>query len=799
MESMLQDLRFGARMLAKNPGFTLIAVITLALGIGANTAIFSLINSALLKPLPYPDTEQIVTVWETLPDGNQNSVSAGAYKDWRARSAKLSHVALVKDVRLNLTGSGAPEHLAGLWVSTEFLSVLGVKPLLGRDFLPGEDAKGGNNQVVLLSHQLWQQRYGGNAGIVGQTISLNQLSYTVIGVLPPNTFPQGEPRFLLPFVMDVDTDTVQWTRGYGCCSALGRVAPGATIAQAQAELRAIKQQLTAEYPPYKKDFSVALFPLQEELTGNARPTLTILLGTVALVLLIACANVSNLLLARGNAREREMAIRNALGAGSGRIARQLLMESLLLALVGGVLGLGLASLGIGLLAKMLTGMLPQMLYPELDWRVLMFSLVVACGCGLLFGLWPALRASRPDLQHVLKESERGSLSSSRRRSQSALVVAEFALTIVLLIGAGLFLRSFMRLLSTDPGFNTRQTLAFDLSFPKARYPKAEDQQRFLQDVAKRLMALPGIEAAGAATTLPLSRSGRGGSVIRADQPDGNNYGVRDDFISGDYFPALQIKLLRGRLLTETDNVPTAPPVLVIDEKVARDLYPGEEPIGKTLKYGPKSWEIVGIVSRIRHGSLEQDPPPRIYGPRAQFSYPTAGMIVRSALPPTTLVETIRKTILDVDPYQPIANVRTLEEAVSNSLARQRTTLILLGLFAAVAIGLACIGIYGVMSYTIGQRAHEFAIRGALGAQRRDILRLVFSSGLKLSMLGIAVGLGAAFFLARLVEKLLFEVQARDPLVFLAAVCLLGAVAAVSVYLPARRATKIDPLIALRHD
>ena len=799
MQTLWQDLRYGARMLRKNPGFTAIALLTLALGIGANTAIFSLINSALLKPLPYPDAERIVSVWETLPDGNRNTVSAGAFKDWRARSTKLSHVALYKDVRLNLTGSGTPEHLTGLWVSTEFLSVLGVKPLLGRDFLAGEDAKGGNNQVVLLSHQLWQQRYGGNAGIVGQTVSLNQLPYTVIGVLPPNVLPQSEHRFLLPFVMDVDTDTVKWTRSYGCCGALGRVAPGATIAQAQAELRAVKQQLAAEYPSNKKDFSVALFPLQTELTGDARPTLTILLGTVALVLLIVCANVSNLLLARGNTRAREMAIRSALGAGSGRIVRQLLIESLLLALVGGVLGLGLASFGIELLTKMLTGLLPQMLRPELDWRVLTFSLVVSCGCGLLFGMWPALRASRPDLQHVLKESERGSLSASRRRSQSALVVAEFALTIVLLIGAGLFLRSFMRLLATDPGFNTKQTLAFDLSFPKAKYPKAEDQQRFLQEVTKRLMSLPGIEAAGAATTLPLSNRFRGGSIRRADKPKGDGYGIGDDFISGDYFSALQIKLLRGRLLTEADNLPGAPPVMVVDEKVARDLYPNEEPLGKSLDYADKTYEIVGIVSRIRHTGLAQNPPPKIYGPRAQFSYPTAGMIVRSAPPPSTLVEKIRKTILEVDPDQPIANVRTLEEAVSNSLARQRVTLTLLSLFAAVAIGLACVGIYGVMSFTIGQRAREFAIRGALGAQRRDIVRLVLGGGMKLSLLGIVVGLVAAFFLARLVETLLFEVNARDPLVFLAAVGLLGLVAAVSVYLPARRATKVDPMIALRYD
>jgi predicted permease len=798
LETLLQDLQFGLRMLRKNPGFSLIAILTLALGIGANTAIFSLINSALLKPLPYPDAEQVVSVWEAPPGGGR-AVSPGAFKDWRAQSTKLSHVALLKDVQMNLTGSDTPEQLAGLWVTTEFLSVLGVKPMLGRDFLPGEDARGGANQVVLLSHQIWQQRYGGNTGIVGQNIFLNQLPYTVIGVLPPHALPQREQQFLAPFVVDVDTDRVRWTRGHHCCGALGRVAPGATAAQAVAELRAIKQRLAVEYPPDKKDWSVDLLALQKDLTGDARPTLLMLLGTVALVLLIACANVSSLLLARGNARARELAIRSALGAGSGRIVRQLLSESLLLAWAGGALGVALAAVGIDLLTKMLKGLLPTMLQPALDWRVLTFSLVMACGCGVLFGLWPALRASRPDLQYALKDSERGSVSAARRRSQSVLVVAEFALTIVLLIGAGLFLRSFMRLLATDPGFNTKQTLAFDLSFPKTKYPKAEGQQRFLQEVTKRLLALPGIEAAGAATTLPLGKNSRGGTVKRADQPNASSYGVRDDFVSGEYFSALQIKLLRGRVLTEADNLPGAPPVLVIDEKVARDLYAGEEPLGKSLNYADKNYEIVGIVSRIRHFSMEQDPQPRIYGARAQFSYPIAGVVVRSALPPTTLIETIRKTVLAVDPDQPIANVRTMVEAVSDSLARQRTTLILLGLFAVVAIGLACLGIYGVMSYAIGQRTREFAIRSALGAQRGDILRLVLRGGMKLSLLGIAIGLVAAFFLAQFVEKLLFEVQARNPLVFVVSALLLGIVAAISIYLPARRATTIDPLAALRHD
>jgi len=799
MQTLWQDLRYGARMLFKHPGFTAVAALTLALGIGANTAIFSVINSALIKPLPYPDAEQIVSLWETRPDGGRHGVSAGAFKDWRAHGSKFSSVALYKDVRLNLTGTGTPEHVAGLQVSTEFLSVLGVNPLLGRGFAPGEDAMGGANQVVVLSHQLWQRRYGADAGIIGQTVSLNQIPYTVIGVLPPGALLQEEHMFLLPFVIDVDTDTVKWTRGYHCCGVIGRVAPGVTISEAQAQLRGVKQQLAADYPPYKKDWSVGVFSLQTELTGDVRPTLVILLGTVGLVLLIACANVSNLLLARGNARAREMAIRTALGANSWRIIRQLLIESLLLAFAGCALGLMLAAFGIELLTKMLTGMVPQMLYPELDWNVLAFSILVACGCGLLFGLLPATRASKTDLNHALKESERGGLSASRRRSQSMLVVAEFALTLVLLIGAGLFLRSFARLLATDPGFNPKQTLAFDLSFPKSKYPKAEDQQRFLADLSRRITALPGVEAAGAATTLPLSNRGRGSAVRRADKSEDDGYGVGDDFVSGDYFSALQIKLLRGRLITEADNFPTAPPVLVVDEKVARDLYPNEEPIGRTLKYGPKSWEIVGIVTRIRHAGLNYDPNPRIYGPRAHFSYPTAGMVVRSSLPPATLVETVRKAILEADPDQPIANVRTLEEAVQRSLAQQRTTLILLGLFAAVAIMLACIGIYGVMSYSIGQRARELSIRSALGAERRDIIRLVFNGGMKLSVIGISVGLVVAFALSRLIEKLLFEVKAHDPLVFLACVCLLGIVAALSVYLPARRAARLDPMIVLKCD
>ncbi len=799
MQTLLQDLRYGVRMLLKKPGFTTVAVLTLALGIGANTAIFSMINSVLIKALPYPDAEQLVSVWETVPSGSHNSVSGAVFKDWRDHSEKFAHLALYKDIRLNLTGTGTPEHILGLQVSTEYISVLGVAPLLGRAFAVGEDAMGGNNQVVVLTYQYWQQRFGGNAGIIGQSITLNQLPYTIIGVLPPGALLQEDHRFLVPFIIGVDTDTVKWVRGYHCCGVIGRVAPGVSATQAQAELRGIKQQLAAEYPAYKKDWSLEVLPLQQDLTGDVRPTLLILLGTVGLVLLIACANVSNLLLARGNTRAREMAIRAALGANAWRIIRQLLIESLLLALAGCVLGLLLAAFGITLLTNMLIGLVPQMLHPALDFNVLAFSVFVACGCGILFGLLPALRAGNPDLNHVLKESERGAVSVSKRRSQSILIIAEFAFTLVLLIGAGLFLRSFVRLLATDPGFNPQQALAFDLSFAKAKYPKAEEQQRFLKELNERIAALPGVEAVGAVTNLPLSNRDNGEGMRREDRPAANPTNVANVFVSGDYFSAMGIKLQRGRTITAADNIPNAPPVLVIDANIARDLYPNEDPLGKSLRFLGKPWEIVGIVAPVRHNGMSVDPRPRIYGARGQASYPTSSMVIRSSLPSATLVETVRKAILEADPDQPIANVRTLEEAVQKSLARQRTTLILLGLFALVAIGLACIGIYGVMSYAVGQRAREISIRAALGAQRSDIIRLVLGGGMKLSIIGMSVGLVAAFFLARLIEKLLFEVKTYDPLVFIFSVCLLGIVAALSIYLPARRAARLDPIAALRSE
>lgn len=533
--------------------------------------------------------------------------------------------------------------------------------------------------------------------------------------------------------------------------------------------------------------------------GPTRPMIALLFGAVALVLLIACANVSNLLLARGNTRSREMAIRAALGAHASRIVRQVLTESLLLAAAGCAFGLLFAIFGIRLLARMVAQQLPQVLHPQLDPNVLVFSILIACGCGILFGILPAWRAAKADVNHALKETERASASGSKRRSQSFLVVSEFAFTLVLLIGAGLLLRSFIRVLDVDLGFNPKHTLAFDLSLPPMKYPHAEDTVRFTQELIRRIRALPGVESVGAVSAVPLSGTDLGFYISRTDRPEPpENYDVGLDGVSGDYFSAIGIKLLRGRVITEADNTPTAPPVLVIDSRVARELFPNEDPIGHHLNLRGKSYEIVGIVAPVRQLEIEQVSRPRAYCAQAYWD-PPPSIVVRTAVPPSALTETVRKAILEADADQPIVHVRTLEQDVDKSLAPRRSALILVGLFAVIAASLACIGIYGVVSYAIGQRAHELSIRSALGAQRRDIIWLVLQGGMKPSILGIAVGLVAALALARLLESQLFEVKAYDPLVFMGSVCLLGIVAAFSICIPALRAAKVDPMVALRYE
>jgi predicted permease len=796
MSTVLHDIRYALRMLTKNPGFTIVAVLTLALGIGANTAIFSMINSVLIKSLPYPDSQQLVQIFEAFPNYDRNSVAGGAFKDWYEHNSKFACMAVYEGTQRNLTGGGQPQRVSGLMVSSEFLSVLGIEPMLGRDFVTGEDAVGGNSHVMILTHKFWRNRYGSDPGIVGKSVLLDQVPYTIVGVLGSGALLHDNELYLIPDV--IDGPGTFWGRAGHWRNVIARMSPGITVSEAEAELCGIKEQLNAEYPEFKRECTVNVVSLQEVYAGDARPTLIVLLGTVAFVLLIACANVSSLLLARGNARIREMAIRAAIGARSWRIIRQMLIESLLLALVGCLVGLFLAICGVKFLTGMITGMVPQMLYPELDVNVLLFSICVACGCGILFGILPAWRASKPDLNNDLKETERGATSGAKRRSQSLMVVSEFAFTLVLLIGAGLFLRSFVRLMETDPGFNPRQTLAFDLSFPDAKYPENEDRFRFIKELNARIAALPGVESVGASSSLPFSLRGRTEQVSRMDKPQRTDYVAACDWVSGDYFSAAGIQLLRGRTITEADNQEEAPRVMVIDNTVVRDLYPEEDTIGRQIRFLGQSYEVVGITAPIHQYFLDYAPRPQVYIPQVYLPDHTS-IVIRTTLPPLTLAEVVRKTIFEIDPDQPMANVRTLENDVHESLSNKRATLTLLIFFAVVAVSLACIGIYGVISYSIGQRTRELCIRFALGAQRRDIIRLVLKSGVKLSVIGIVVGLVIALALSRLLASLLYEVKTYDPLVFIGSVCLLTMVAVPSIYVPAYRAARIDPIRALRYE
>lgn len=796
MNALLADIKYAVRRLANSPGFAIVAVLTLALGIGANTAIFSLINSILIESLPYPDSEQLVQVFETFPNAQRNAVAGGAFKDWYANQSKFSHLAVYEATERNLTGNGTPQRVSGLMVSSEFLSVLGIEPVMGRGFAAGEDAVGGNNHVMVLTHRFWEHRYGADPDMIGKSVALDQVPYTIVGVLGPRALLQDDALYLIPDV--IDGPGTFWGRAGHWRHVIGRMSPGVTVPAAEAELCGIKQRLNAEYPEFKRECGVNVVALQEVYAGDARPTLVVLLGTVALVLLIACANISNLLLARGNDRAREMAIRAALGAPSWRVVRQMLVESLLLALTGCLVGLLIAISGVKLLTGMITGMVPQMLYPELDLNVLLFSVGVACLCGVLFGILPAWRASKPDVNNDLKETERGATSGSQRRSQSLMVVSEFAVTVVLLIGAGLFLLSFVRITRTDPGFNPRHTLAFDLSFPDAKYPQDADRLRFIKTLNERIAALPGVETAGSASSLPFSLRGRSELVSRADKPPRTDYVAACDFVSPEYFSAVGIQLLRGRHITDADNQAEAARVIIIDETVERDLYPNEDPIGRQMRFLGASWEIVGIAASVHQYLMDMAPRQQVYVPQV-YSPTQTSIVIRTALPPLTLADAVRKTIFEVDRDQPMANIRTLEGDIHESLAVKRATLTLLGFFAVVAVSLACIGIYGVISYSIGQRARELCIRFALGARRRDIIRLVLRNGLRLSAIGIVIGLVLALALSRLVANLLYEVKPHDPLVFLGSACLLMIVAVLSIYIPARRAARANPMEALRYE
>jgi putative ABC transport system permease protein len=807
VEELLQDLRNALRILRKHPAFTAVSVITLALGIGANTAIFSVVNAVWLRSLPYPEAERLTIVaHRNTKRGGTFELTAAAYFDLREQSKSFAHLAAYVSQDFNLTGAGEPERLRGQLVSAALFPLLKVSPSVGRVFTEADD-RAGAAPVVILSHQLWQRRFGAQADLIGQTLRLDDKSYTVVGVMPPGFyFPNKGTELWVPLAFAAsaanDRDTF-------FLSAIARLNPGVTLDQAQSEVDGIAQNLTRAFPRSNTDLGFSVVSLQESLVRGFKQALFVLLGAVLFVLLIACVNVANLLLARAAVREKELAVRAALGAGRTRLLRQLLTESTLLALCGGAGGLLLAFWGIKLLKLINPGTIARLDEVSLDFRVLGFTLGVACLTGILFGLAPALQVSKPDLQHALKEGGRGFTCARGQRLRGLLVVTEIALSMVLLVGAGLLIRSFVRLQNVDVGFNPAGLLTLRVEMSESKSQDLERRVIFYQEVLERVQALPGVQAAGVVNAAPIMTPGLRSPIVLEDKPDpppGQPQFANNRVVSPDYFRALGVPLLKGRLLSAQDNA-QAPAVVLINQAMARRYWGDEDPIGKRFKSGARASDapwltVVGVVGDIRQAGLDNAPLPELYLPFTQGHAPWAKprvLFVRTAGNPLSLVAAVKEQIWAVDKDQTIWAVRTMEEIVARSLALRRFDLWLLGVFAALALVLASVGIYGVISYAVSQRTREIGVRLALGAHAGDIFKLIVGHGLVLTLCGVTIGLVASFALTRWLKSLLFEVSATDPLTFAGVALLLTLVALLACYVPARRATKVDPLVALRYE
>ncbi len=801
-----QDLRYGLRMLWKNPGFTAVAGIALALGIGANSAIFSVVNTILLRPLPYKNPDQLVMVWEENSKQGypQDTPAAANYIDWRDQNQVFAGIAAMTEISFNLTGAGDPERIDGQRVSASLFPLLGVEPQLGRAFRPAEDRPGASH-VVVMSYGLWQRRFGGDPGVVGKPINLNGESFTVVGVMPQRfQFPTRNDQLWIPIAFDGREAA---NRGAHYLQVVARMKPGVTLQEAQAEMTTVAARLQQKYPSTNTSIGAVVTPLHEHIVGKIKPALLVLLGAVAFVLLIACANVANLLLARAAVRQKEIALRLALGASRARLIRQFLTESILLASLGGILGLLLALGGVGLLK----GFIPANISPApaigIDSKVLAFTLLVSLLTGLIFGVAPALQVSHFNINDTLKESGRDSAAASRgNRIRAVLVIIEVAVSFLLLIGAGLLINSFLRLRNVDPGFRTDHVLTMTMVLPQAKYPDRMRRAVFYDELIRRVEALPGVTSAAVVTDVPLTNSGDSVGVSiegRADPAPDRVPIVITRVISSHYFKTMGVALQKGRELTEGDTA-GSPPVVVISETTARIFWPGEDALGKRIKVGESTssnkWlTVVGVVEDVRQYELGIAPKPQMYLPhkQAEFFEPRA-LVVQTNVDPLSLAGTIRRSVWEIDKDQPVSNISSMEQVVSESVARQRFGMLLLGAFAALALVLAAVGIYGVMSYAIAQRTHEIGIRMALGAQRSDVLGLALGEGLRLVSVGVLIGLAAAFILTRLMTSLLFGVTPTDGLTFLTISVVLVAVAALASYIPARRATKVEPMLALRY-
>jgi predicted permease len=809
MKTLLQDLRYGLRMLLKNPGFTLVAVVALALGIGANSAIFSVVNSLLLRPLPFEQPGRLVQVWEANAQRGQLEVPASFpnFADWRDQNHVFEQTVAYSDWSFNLTGTAEPERIRGAVVSPTFFSTLGIKPILGRTLLPDEDQPGKDLSVV-ISQSLWRRRFNSDPNVVGKTVDLNGKSFTVVGVLARTAD--------LPGLSD---DTELWapvSHGFGFTNRRGhylnviaRLKPGVSEAQAQADMNQIAAALSRQYPEANADRGVRIVPLQEQVVGDVRPALLVLLGAVVFVLLIASTNVANMLLARASARQKEIAIRTALGAGRWRLVRQLLTESLLLSLVGGTIGLLLALWGVDLLVAFGPADLPRVKEVAMDGRVFAFTFAVSLVTGLVFGLVPALQSSRPELNETLKEGGRSATGGAgRRRVRSLLVVTEIALSLVLLIGAGLLLRSFFRLRAVNPGFNPQNVLTMQLDLNGPNYKGGAPLTAFHDQLLDRVKTLPGVEAVATGSAVPVAPDAgfwRLSFAIEGQAPDPANRPVAFyNGVSPDYFRTMQIPVLRGRVFDEHD-VKKSQGVVIVNETLARKYFPGADPIGQRITLSdenPKEedWAaVVGVVKDTKPRELSGEPVAEMYMPYAQQPEPNMALMIRTAGRPDAVAAAVRREVLALDRDQPVYSVRPLPAVMSEAVATPRFRTSLLGVFAALALVLAVVGIYGVMSYAVTQRTHEFGIRMALGAQASDVLKLVVGYGMALALAGVLTGLVASFAVTRVMSGLLYGVTPTDPLTFACISLLLVAVALLACLVPARRAAKVDPMVALRYE
>ncbi|MBZ5719245.1 MAG: ABC transporter permease [Acidobacteriia bacterium] len=803
METLLHDLRYGVRMLRKSPSFTAIAVLTLALGIGSTVAIFSVVDQVLLHSLPYPDADRIMYVSQTERGGNElhYASSPANYLDWVAQNHVFSVMAASRGWQGNL-GGDRPERVRLSMTTASLFPLFAVHPMLGRG-LESEDEEPSNDHVAVLSYGLWNRRFGADPGLINQSITLNNETYTVVGVMPSNFLPDGYGELWVPSPWGVPSHPLvpsqdpRQFRDRNYLDVWGRLKPGVTQHQAEQEMSAIARRLEKQYPDSNDGIGVGMMSLQDSVVSDIRPVLYVLLAAVAFVLLIGCTNVANLLLARSSGRTREISIRIALGAGRRRIVSQLLTESVLLAVAGGLLGIVIAAWAVPTLVALGPSEIRDYGNIGVNLEALAFAVVVSILTGVLFGLAPALHASEGKVSDSLKEGERGS-TAQRGRTRTALVVAEVALSLILLIGAGLTVRSFVRVLRVDPGFDASHLLVFGVGLPPSA--SADEQDRFYRQVAEKLETLPGVQSAGAVSRLPLSGGNSGRSFKLPGSAKDYSADIRVE--TPRYLQTMGVSLLKGRYLDEHD-IAGATPVIVVNEAFTKSVFPGEDPIGKYITdFGPgmDKLQIVGVVGNVRHVALEAAPRAEVYLPFGQAHWTSAFVAVRTKTSdPLALVPAVQNAVWSVDKTVPLAGVRTMQDLIARSLVQRKFTMTLLAIFAALAVVLAAIGLYGAMSYSVSQRTREIGIRMALGAQKKDVLKMVVGQGMGLAAIGVAVGIAGSLGMMRLISGLLFGVSATDPVTFILLAMVLAGVAFAANYIPARRATAVDPMVALRYE